>query len=404
MARFIRLFVSYYPRWREVTFQAPASVLRYEDFPIGDPFPRQLKTLEIKRTFGNTPPQHDLVRHLLHAPTLQSLHLHDERMFTSLNLPVPFPNLTRLVVTGATKGLIEPKTALQLLRCCSHTVRTCFLDMTPSPPSVDLPLMADGPVKLPHLERLDIKFRRRSFTASMVPFFQSLEAPKLNEIGFRTSFPPTLATERRVTEDILSFLPEFLRRSGCDLTLASLTTALPVDGEDFTRLVEMLPFLRTLKIVSDTQPYRSMVAFDRGETRVPYIVTRGLLERLTPGSLANERLGGAICPHLQHVHFKECDPRLYEHLLEFAESRINRVGHLILQSFNVDFWMPLPDDEDAKRRLRVLRDAGVDVRWRSRYSPATSSAPNDRPRAGLDKIWGEQFLFPDGTPPALVSY
>ncbi|KAJ8083001.1 hypothetical protein PM082_008862 [Marasmius tenuissimus] len=403
MARFIRLFVSYYPRWRRVSFNVPAPVLRYEEIPISQLFPDRLETLEIIRTFSEVHPENGLLSNLLRAPTLKALHLHEERMFDNLDLPTRFHGLTRLIVTSSTYGLIAPETAFNLLRCCSHTLTVCSLDLACHAAPTGLPPMVDGPLALLCLRRLIIRFRGRAFSATMTPLFQSFAAPQLKQIGFHVLGPQAIPARTLNTEDLLSFLSDFVRRCGCDLTLASLSLSLPVGAENAAQLLETLPALTTLKVVSDSFASSSIAAYHHGQTAGVCTVTSEFLERLTLGSNPSETFG---CPHLEHVHFKDCDPQFYEPLLEFAESRTYGDRQKALHSYYVDFWRPIPDGDNVRQRLRLLREAGVDVKWRSRLRP-TPRVNNDGPRDGLEGIHGEEFLFPaseDTSSSASISY
>ncbi|KAK1228495.1 hypothetical protein PQX77_008474 [Marasmius sp. AFHP31] len=284
MARFVRLLISYHPRTRNVSFHVPAPVLRYEDLPNSHPFYRQLETLEISRSFGEVRPENDLISRLLRTPTLRSLHLHDELIFDKLYLPIRFHALTRLVVTSSTYSLIELETALNLLRCCSHTLQTCSLDLACHSAPTSWPPMAEGPLELPCLKYLIIRFREQAFSVSATPLFRSLAAPELKEIEVHSLVPQD--PEEIDNMDISSFLLEFVKRSGCDLILASLSLSIFVSGEDVAQLLETLPVLTTLKVVSDSVDRFSMTAYDYGRPAGVCTVTSVLLERLTPGSTA----------------------------------------------------------------------------------------------------------------------
>ncbi|KAL0569078.1 hypothetical protein V5O48_012895 [Marasmius crinis-equi] len=318
---------------------------------------------------------------MLRAPTLRSLHYRHD----TIDLPTQFHHLAYLRVSSSWShhGLVDSQHAIEILLRCSHSLRFCALDMrVPREVQIQNGLT----IELPHLEHLTIRFKGAGFADNMSLFLGSLLTPKLRELALYV-LEPRVNSRQPFNEVSLSFLPLFLQRSQCDTTLRSLSLFIPVDGDIVISWLRVLPALTTLRLVSDVFPLGSTYAYDRGQSpdlESVYTVTRRFLEALT---LTDE----ILCPDLKHIEFKDCDPRLVDAFLAFAETR-----ERTLRKCYVDCWRPLPlPEEELSRKLRVLREGGMDIVWRSQPAPEfIGRVMQDGPRDGLEDIVGEEFLFP----------
>ncbi|KAL0569779.1 hypothetical protein V5O48_012190 [Marasmius crinis-equi] len=377
MRRFMQLFLQYYSRWKRVTFHVPAPILRCDDTDVLASHSPYLESLELRRTFRELDPHDNLVSHMLRAPTLRSLHYNRD----TVDLPTRFLHLTDLRVSSSRSriGLINPVQVIEVLLRCSHSLRVCVLDMQ----ALREPQVQNGlTIELPRLEHLTIRFYGIARAENTSLFLQSLLTPRLRELAFyilESQIPG------RPLNEALSFLPQFLQRSQRDTSLTSLSLFIMIDGDTVISWLKLLPALTTLRIVGDVRPIRSTRAYDRGQSPDPesvYTVTSRFLEALTHEIL---------CPDLEHVEFKDCDPRLADAFFAFAETR-----GCTLRKYYVDYWRPLPlPEEELGRRLGALREKGMDVVWRSRPAPKfVGQVRQDGPRDGLKDVYGEEFLFP----------
>ncbi|KAL0568736.1 hypothetical protein V5O48_013245 [Marasmius crinis-equi] len=376
MKRFMQLFLRFYPRWKRVTFNVPAPILRCGDTDILSSHPPRLESLELCRSFRELVPHDNLVPHILRAPTLRSLHYNRD----AVDLPTRFHHLTDLRISSPwSRSPMNHVQVIEVLLRCSHSLRACALDMI----VLRRPQVQNGlTIQLPRLEHLTIRFCRLARAENTSLFLQSLLTPKLRELAFHILEPQMPG---QLYSEALSSFPQFLERSQCYTSLTSLSLFIRIDGDTVISWLRLLPALTTLKIVGDVLPLRSTYAYDRGQGLDPesvLTVTRRLLEALTYE---------VLCPDLEHVEFKDCDPRLADAFFAFAETR----GRT-LRKYYVDCWRPLAlPEEELGRRLGALREKGMDVVWRSRPAPKfVGQAKQDGPRDGLKDVHGEEFLFP----------
>ncbi|ESK90582.1 hypothetical protein Moror_4251 [Moniliophthora roreri MCA 2997] len=303
-----------------------------------------------------------------HSPSLHVLHLTG----APLELPIPWGNLTEVVLNSSFPGELLPSQAIQVLSLSSASLRRCVLHLQLSRGSV-LPSQ-DTPVVLPYLHTLDIRFRsvRVEYTgltsaviSELEHLFGAIVAPMLKNISL---------TNQAFLPEAFNRLPflDFLRRSAC--SLSSLHLDLRVTAIAVVMSLQQVPSLIELKI-------RGVTAREWSEEAESPAPLSDFFHALTPSSM---NTSAVVCPNLEIFTCTGCSPCHAASLLALAEARSGTSGGSQSQHSGVEkslkrmkvVFRAFIEDTDTPFRLKSLREKGMWIQW---SSPRDERTLLDRP-------------------------